>query len=85
MHRLGEHAQLTDDQLEGAGLFLRAAQLGHLRIEPGDTPPRLCDARLELVLGDEPLGVAVDQATECLSKSLVLARHDVELVPVWAA
>ena len=64
MHHRGEQVQLADHALKGADLLLSGLLGIDLSLKPCRAPAQVSDARFELWLLNQPLGIAVDQATD---------------------
>ena len=78
MHHRGEQVQLADHALKGADPLLSGLLSIDLRLKPCRTPAQVSDARLKLWLLDQPLGIAVDQATDRTARS-ELAGESIKL------
>jgi hypothetical protein len=60
----GKGLELTNDQQEGPGLLGDVCECGGLCFELGDAPSKVCEARLELDLVDDPFSIAVDEPAD---------------------
>ena len=61
MHHRGEQVQLADHALKGADLLLSGLLGIDLSLKPCRAPAQVRDARFELWLLNQPLGIAVDR------------------------
>src|SRR3954452_11354640 len=82
MHHRGEQVQLADHALKGADLLLSGLLSIDLRLKPCRTPAQVSDARLKLWLLNQPLGIAVDQATDRAARFGKLTGESIKL---WLA
>ena len=79
MHHCGEQIQLADHALKGADLLLSGLLGIDLSLKPCRAPAQVRDARFELWLLNQPLGIAVDQATDRTARFGELAGESVKL------
>ena len=79
MHHRGEQVQLADHALKGADLLLGGLLGTGFSFKPCRAPAQVSDARFELWLLNQPLGIAVDQATDRTARFGELAGESIKL------
>src|SRR3954453_416589 len=79
MHHRGEQVQLADYALKGADLLLSGLLGIDLSLKPCRASAQVRDARFELWLLNQPLGIAVDQATDRTARFGELAGERIKL------
>ena len=77
MHHCGKQVQLTDDQVQRADLLIRFLLSLGFSFQPARSGGARSQARLELGLLDQTLGVAVDQS---LDRAVGLGELTVESI-----
>ena len=77
----GEHLQLANDELEGAGVFGGVLKRCGIGLELGDALAHAGEPRLELGLADHPFGVAVDQPADAAAQFGKLALDRFQFGP----
>ncbi|HEX2194938.1 MAG TPA: hypothetical protein VHK63_08310, partial [Candidatus Limnocylindria bacterium] len=81
LDQLGEGFELADDEPEGPGLFGGILARSGFGLELAHPPSQLGEPRLELVALDQPLGIAVDEATDAAPELGELALGRLTLQP----